>query len=300
VSRWLAICIVDFPLTMSTTETALKAIKAALSPARISTYESATGNVGDSDSRAIALYAWTARVSAALFAPLHICEVVIRNAVNDALEAVYGPLWPWDQQFILSLPDPPRSSRDYSPRRDLIAVASKQSSTGKVIPELKFVFWQRMFTHRHDVRLWNVQLKKVFPNHDRANTVVELRKKIYADLNVVRNLRNRIAHHEPIFQRNLVQEFQRMVSLVEHRCMVVASWMVSNQDAARVIAQPPIFRGGNLWTPSHDEVSQLAYRLWCEGGNRMGSPESDWFNAERILGVTPHLRLGMEQQGSDI
>jgi len=35
-------------------------------------------------SRALALYAWNAEVSAALLAPLHICEVVMRNAAAEA------------------------------------------------------------------------------------------------------------------------------------------------------------------------------------------------------------------------
>jgi hypothetical protein len=34
----------------------------------------ATGVIRDDDPSAVALYAWKAKVSAALFAPLHICE----------------------------------------------------------------------------------------------------------------------------------------------------------------------------------------------------------------------------------
>jgi len=59
-------------------------------PARMATYELAAAVTGDEDPAALALYAWNAQVSAALLAPLHICEVVIRNSVSDALEMVYG------------------------------------------------------------------------------------------------------------------------------------------------------------------------------------------------------------------
>lgn len=48
---------------------------------------------------AIELYDWNAQVSAAFLAPLHLCEVVIRNAVSDAIAAVYRPLRPWHAGF---------------------------------------------------------------------------------------------------------------------------------------------------------------------------------------------------------
>lgn len=239
---------------MSTTESILNAAKQCLSPARMGTYENATGSSGDSDTRALALYAWNAQVSAALLAPLHICEVVVRNAVSEALQAVYGDRWPWEATFVLSLPDP---KRFYNPRRDLKSAAAMQPSTGKVIPELKFVFWQEMLTYRHDVRLWDAHLMNVFPTHNPSHSVVTLRKRIYADLEAIRRLRNRIAHHEPIFTRNLRGDLDKIASLVELRSPLVASWMIANQDAASLIATPPVFKGGALWTPTDDEMALL-------------------------------------------
>ena len=84
-----------------------QAIKAALSAARIATYEAATTTLPPLPG-ALALYAWNAQVSAAMLAPLHLCEVVIRNAVSDAITAIYGANWPWSITFVTSLPNPPR------------------------------------------------------------------------------------------------------------------------------------------------------------------------------------------------
>lgn len=270
---------------MSNTSAVLKAIKDALSHARISTYESAVGWAGLGDPRAAALYAWNAQVSSALLAPLHICEVVVRNAVSDALEAVYGPRWPWNNTFVLSLPNPPRSSGAYNARLDIQSVASRQPSTGKVIPELKFVFWQEMFTRRHDVRLWNLHLRRVFPNQDATKSIVEIRRNIYSDLEQIRRLRNRIAHHEPIFSRNLSGELDRMMELVELRDKLVGSWMRANQNADDLLGESPRFKGGALWTPSHVEIAETAYSLWIRNGKRDGTDQSDWFAARRLLGL---------------
>lgn len=265
---------------MSTTHACLAAIKAALSTQRISTYEAATGATAADDPRAIALYAWNAQVSAAMLAPLHICEVVVRNAVADELESVYGPSWPWVQVFIGSLP----RQGGYSSRNDLAKVASQQSTTGKVIPELKFAFWEHMFTTRHDNRLWNAHIKRVFPAHPPSMTVPDLRKRIYQDLNVLRNLRNRIAHHEPIFTRNLSGELARMIELVGMRSPLVESWIVANQQASAFICQTPIFLGGARWTPSHGEIESKAYQLWVEAGSPNNTAKADWFAAKKLLG----------------
>ncbi|MFX6760162.1 hypothetical protein ABTH30_24995, partial [Acinetobacter baumannii] len=76
--------------------------------------------------------------------PLHLCEVVLRNAVDDALGAKYGAAWPWAFAFEQSLP---ASSIAYGARHDLAKARAGLpiGQTGKVIAELKFVFWQRMF-----------------------------------------------------------------------------------------------------------------------------------------------------------
>jgi hypothetical protein len=34
---------------------------------------------------------------------------------------------------------------------------------------------------------------------------------------------------------------------------------------------------------NHQEIERLAYRLWQERGMPMGSPDEDWFFAERLL-----------------
>ena len=204
------------------------AVKAALSPVRMATYEAAVGAQA-----ALVLYAWNAQVSGALLSPLHICEVVMRNAVADALEAIYGARWPWSATFERSLPDP---LNGYSPRRDLHSARRVAATTGKMIPELKFVFWQKMFTSRYDVRIWDAQLPRVMPNLDLTRTIPVLRASIYNDLEAVRLLRNRIAHHEPIFKRSLSNDYLVIRTLIERRCAITAEWLDSNQMATAMIA----------------------------------------------------------------
>lgn len=215
--------------------TTIQAVKNTLSAARINTYVIAASN---DESAALELYAWNAQVSGAFLTPLHICEVVVRNTVSETLESIYGGRWPWSQGFERSLTNP---ANGYNPRKDLQNSRGRAATTGQVISELKFVFWQKMFTARYDQRLWEQNLGRVLPNLDQAKTVGQLRGEIYDELEQIRKLRNRIAHHEPIFTRNLEDDFQKIVKLVEFRCQVTASWMVSNQQALDVIKANPLY-----------------------------------------------------------
>jgi len=152
--------------------------------------------------------------------------VVVRNAVADALTAVYGARWPWSPVFENSLPAP---SFGYNPRRDLQRNRVAHATAGNVIPELKFVFWQNMFTSRYDGRIWSSHLMGVLPNLDPLKTVAQLRRELYQDLEHVRLLRNRIAHHEPIFKRHLRDDLEKVAALIRFRCDTTASWMMEAQ-----------------------------------------------------------------------
>jgi len=206
-------------------------VKKALSEARMSTYEKAFPEI----EKAIELYAWNANVSAGFLAPLHICEVVIRNAVSDALASEYGEAWPWSEDFRATLSEP---GQGYSAKADLKKAASKQRLTSKVIPELKFVFWQSMFKVSHNGRIWAKHLLTIFENLPNDKDTRTLIKEIQNDLDKIRKLRNRIAHHEPIFNRDLESEFKIIERLISLRCDRTKVWMMSNQKVLSYIKNP--------------------------------------------------------------
>ncbi|WP_041793866.1 hypothetical protein [Pararhodospirillum photometricum] len=216
----------------------ITAVKGALSAPRISAYEAAAGTNGDEDPSALNLYLWNAQISGVFLAPLGICEVVIRNAVADVLESKYGARWAWAPAFEQSLPSP---RVGYSPRQDLLKARRNAQTVGKVIPELKFVFWQHMFTSRHDARLWDTYLLQVMPGLDASKSVRQLRKDIYDDLEKIRALRNRIAHHEPILTRNLADDFTRITQLIACRSQLTADWMASyyEEQVQRMLQSRP-------------------------------------------------------------
>jgi hypothetical protein len=125
----------------------------------------------------------------------------------------------------------------YSVRADIIAW---NRTTGQVIADLKFVFWQTMVTSRFDARRWVHHLRTVLPHADNNKTIPQIRSMVYSELEQIRKLRNRIAHHEPIFQRNLSDDLQKAYELIAFRCPVTALWMDGNQQAKQFISNKPI------------------------------------------------------------
>lgn len=218
-------------------------VKAALSANRLATYEQAKGITIPGLQRplplcqALELYAWNAQIAAAFMHPLHICEVVVRNGVSDALEAVYGANWPWSPGFLRSLPNP---RVGYSMHKDLIAATRGNPTTGKVIPELKFVFWQKMFTSRYDARLWGPHLSRVFPKLPAGQPATGSRTALFVALEKIRALRNRIAHHEPIYARNLTEDFATIHDLIVWRSPETARWMNQHQEVTALLGKYPI------------------------------------------------------------
>jgi hypothetical protein len=202
----------------------------------MSTYDNATSPGEQRIRRALKLYVWNAEIASAFLVPLHLCEVAIRNAVADAIAAQYGPSWPWARGFQNSLRAP---STGYNPRADLAVARRNTSSTGKVIPEVKFVFWQKMLTSRYDNAIWNHQLATVLPGADASIGVAALRTRVYNDLDRIRILRNRIAHHEPIISRNLSVDLAAIKDLVALRCGDMSQLLAAAEHVSSIIPQRP-------------------------------------------------------------
>ena len=206
-----------------------------ISAPRFATYLQASG--GDRD-KALALYEWNLTLSAAFLIPLQVCEVAVRNGVAEAIEKVHGQTWPWSIGFIRSLPRP-RLARDYNPARDLQSVAANQPTVGKVVAELKFAFWEQIFTAGQDSRIWNAHFWSSFPGAPTSLTVGQARITAHSDLKAIRRLRNRIAHHEPIFTRNIADEYRRIHEMTSWRSQVAAAWMDRKQSVTALIPLKP-------------------------------------------------------------
>lgn len=211
----------------------LRELPRVISVPRFATYLRASGN--DTEG-ALKLYQWNLEVSAAFIVPLQVCEVAARNGIVEVLEIVHGPNWPWSVGFTRTLPSP---SRSYNSKADLQSVSQRMPTTGKVVAELKFAFWENMFTARHDQNLWTPHFRAAFPHADKTIPTHVTRGKARLALKRVRKLRNRIAHHEPIFTRNIADDYAEIHDIISWRSPVAAAWMDQTQGVTALIPTKP-------------------------------------------------------------
>lgn len=175
-----------------------------LSEARLGPYLAATDG---SLTAALRLYDWNARVSSAFHEELHYVEVGLRNAMDRQLTAWAGELGaqsPWFRDPRVPLTQPTR-----------IKVVSACSNAtrggqpelqGKVVAELMLGFWWSLLADEYNRRLWQPCLRFAFDGPVR-------RTRLHSELDEVRRLRNRIAHHEPIHGRDLELDHRRLLDV---------------------------------------------------------------------------------------
>lgn len=190
------------------------AIEQTLSTSRFATYLNAVINQTGKDSvaTALSLYEWNAKLVSSFFVPLHIYEVTLRNAISDAIAQRYGADWPTNDYFLNSL-----TAKNKRAVTSLYSDGGYQG-LGKILPELKLHFWEEMLTKRHDGRIWKPYINFTFPNTSNL-TVKQIRTLLKDACFTIRKVRNRIAHHEPIFNQATLNDVYPMIeSTVAMRC----------------------------------------------------------------------------------
>lgn len=218
---------------MPLTQDELHHLPDVISGPRFGTYLRARGN---DRAAALMLYRWNLEVSAAFMGSLHLCEIAMRNGIADAIEAAHGSRWPWTEGFIRSVPS---AVEGYNAQRDLRNCAERHRTAGKVIAGLKFVFWEKMLTSRFQRSIWQHHFSTFFPGYDGALGINGARAACRDNLEDIRLLRNRIAHHEPIFARNLQDDFDRIERLVRWRNPTAADWLIKIETVTPLIETQP-------------------------------------------------------------
>ena len=207
-------------------------LEAALSRERLAKYRAWAR--GDED-RALALYALNVAASEAFYTSLHVLEITLRNAVHDKLTIAYGQHW-------FSHPDVITDRYQRQKVLDAAAKIGAEVPDGKVVAELTFGFWTALFG-RANAPLWGEQLRSMF-----SRGVPLRRKQIARRLNDIRNLRNRIAHHEPVIQFDLQRIHSETRELIGWMSLDALDWCDARCRFRKVHPGHQIIMG-NLMNP---------------------------------------------------
>ena len=222
-------------------------IKNSLSKKRLETYKKYTKSGSWDD--AVTLYEWHSEVCAAFFLPIQIFEVVFRNSINKALVEKYSEIK--RNNTGAPLPDAWFMHRGIwfsgDMKRELDSVVSEAEKKLKprgrsvtvnvIIPELRFSFWEGFLVQAFQQLLWDKGFDVPFPHIDKPEneSLIDRRHRIFNFVKDVREFRNRVAHHEPIFKYSLNAQISNLEKFVGWVCPKTSYWMEKNNESLRKI-----------------------------------------------------------------
>ena len=194
---------------------------------------------------AISLYDWNALAGSSLLADLGRLEVLFRNAVDQALRD-YGISEDWPEpwyrrQALFQGKSRAREWRDISKAKQRAADKQRLSRSyrGKVLTELSFGFWQHLCTARYLTTLWVPALAAAFPHHPGPAHPARVRVGVYDRMQRLHYLRNRIAHHEPIHQRNLERDHAELLEIIRWICPDSHTWAKTASRTPAILLERP-------------------------------------------------------------
>lgn len=175
-------------------------------------------------SDAVARYAWNMALSAAFGPILHTLEVAFRNALfeigNEATSVRSfhtRSIGSWLDATPSMLG--PREERDVVEAVIRLGKNRRRHTPGHLVGQLGFGFWVRLCDspyeqgNSHGPGLWPLATRR-FPGCPRGERT---RARIRAAFSEVRDFRNEVAHHQPIWDKHVLDIHQRAIDLL--------SWM---------------------------------------------------------------------------
>lgn len=195
------------------------------------------------------MYEWNVAAGQALMRDIAHFEVALRNAYDAAISAA----WPHQVHWLLH-PESPAvmpiwrtkeiqgmkrgSDVNFITRKNVDSAIKRcgyaHATSGKVLAELTFGFWRQLTTKAMEKSVWVPYLHKAFPPGT-SRALVDTR------IAAVNELRNRIAHHEPLFTTtadpNIVHA--NMMQCLLLLAPDVHTYVAGSSTAAQLLAAKP-------------------------------------------------------------
>lgn len=209
-----------------------ESFKKSLSSPRFLTYLKVAGS---DDLKAIELYQWNAKLSQSMYIYLQGWEVCLRNKLNDFLSWKYNSNWPYDPRAIRQLNGNDKRRLQEAKDRQESQRCTAPAPISAIVADLSAGFWVSLLSKNYEIPFaWRYNLKRVFPI-DAALT----RRPSWEICNDMLNLRNRVAHHEPIFTLPLSQQFRDLQRIVAAMCPATHAYCEASCSFEHVLLHRP-------------------------------------------------------------
>lgn len=230
--------------------------KTAISPQRFDSFR----QPGFDDRQTLTNYLWNMCLSESFYPLLQTFEIGLRNAIHNSLTFINrNSLW-FKQNFMY-----PKCLEGVQAAEDELREKGKDhTDVGRIIAELKFGFWTRLFNRHYQQPLWNNKtfLLRTFPN---ANAKDRLRHLMAVEVDEIRRFRNRVFHHESIISRKIQEMHDKILKILSWINPVLA-------DSVKIIDCVPAIYTNDYFDNLIEEMTGPKFQI------RISSFYKRWMN----------------------
>lgn len=167
------------------------------------------------DIKAFELYKWNSLISQSLYVYLQAWEICLRNKVASFLAWKYNESWPYDQiRAIRSFKGDDKRRITETIQRQEHRRGIRPVPTSAIIADLSAGFWVSQLSPRYAVTYsWRYNVTRIFPLEKGIDM-----QEAWRMCDELLNLRNRVAHHEPIYHLPLTDRLNSLRRIVGAMC----------------------------------------------------------------------------------
>ena len=207
------------------------AIEATLSQPRLGRYLGAATN---DKHLALRLYVWNARLCEEFYIPTQLAEIAFRNTLARGLRTRYGDDWHKVPALTAGLPNRlqlelSKVEKDERHRHGVLFTSDH------VVSGLSLGFWVHLTSANPRKYIWRNAIKDLFPHIPAHKSEAN----IHDAADRLRKWRNRIAHHNAVFDKSPTAEYRNIQDLLGWICPETL-WLAKQlANPAKVISRRP-------------------------------------------------------------
>jgi hypothetical protein len=197
-------------------------------------------NVAQGDhAHALEIYDWHAELAAASFETIHYFEVIVRNAIDEAL-GKGQPQAPLKETWLLDFD----TLQPGAIKRVIVAIERQEKgkaiTRGRVVAGVPFGFWASLFNKHYD-EVWRRSLRHAFPHGSIT------RRDLAGPMARIQRFRNRVAHHDCLLGQDVAGRVEEMLRIVGWIDPEARAWLEARARVAELAAQmPAVATAGSL------------------------------------------------------
>jgi len=166
-----------------------------MSSPRMNRYVTACSN---NTRKAMTLYRLNLKLSQELFTIISCFEIALRNAIDYHYKSIHGNDWLRDAANVGGVFDNNQCRKSKHIIERGLRKLNHNYTHSKLIAEMDFGFWRYLFS-QPQFRAGGQSLLRIFPAKPISTPTIQYNHRyVFNELEKINDIRNRIAHHEPI------------------------------------------------------------------------------------------------------